>query len=100
MKITKIASRLKDYAEIRTNFPDADFWVVRRGTQEAVGKPVKEFSPEHIGIKVSSDDLLPNYLYYALMNAHMSGVFQGIAHGTTDLVNIRAQDIENISLGG
>jgi len=102
MKIYKIAnapSRLKDYAEIRTNFSDADFWIIRKGSVGTVGTPVKEFSPEHIGVKVTDTEvLLPDYLYYAIMNMHASGAFKVAAMGTTKLMHIRAEDIANIVL--
>lgn len=44
--------RLQDVAVIATRFPDADFWVVRRGSLKSVGEPTYTFNPEHIGIKV------------------------------------------------
>jgi hypothetical protein len=54
-----------------------------------VGKPVKEFDPSRIGIKVVKTDILdPNYLYYAMMNLHNQGHFARLANGTTNLVNI------------
>lgn len=45
--------QLQDLACIRTNFADADFWLVRRGSVATVGQPTKTFSPYHIGIKVN-----------------------------------------------
>jgi hypothetical protein len=65
-----------------------------------VGKPVKEFDPSRIGVKVVKTDVLdPNYLYYAMMNLHNQGHFARIANGTTNLVNITVNDIANIPLG-
>jgi hypothetical protein len=73
---------------------------VRKGSDKTVGKPVKEFDPSRIGIKVVKTDVLdPNYLYYAMMNLHNQGHFARIANGTTNLVNIRVEDIANIPLG-
>ena len=105
MRFTEIISesagtRLKDIAKIATNMPDADFWLVRKGSDKTVGKPVKEFDPSRIGVKVVKTDVLdPNYLYYAMMNLHNQGHFARIANGTTNLVNITVNDIANISLG-
>ena len=80
--------------------PDADFWLVRKGSDKTVGKPVKEFDPSRIGIKVVKTDVIePNYLYYAMMNLHNQGMFARIANGTTNLVNITVNDIANIPLG-
>ena len=93
-------SRLKNYIEVSTKNPDADFWVVRRGSEKTVGKPVKEYNPEHFGITVKRTDILnADYLYYALLNIHMQGKFKGLARGTLSLVNIRKEDIENIQIG-
>jgi choline kinase len=95
-----IGSRLKDLAKIATNMPDADFWLIRKGSDKTVGKPVTEFDPSRIGIKVVRTDVLdPKYLYYVMMHLHNQGHFARIANGTTNLVNIRVEDIANIPLG-
>lgn len=95
-----VSTRLKDLAKIATNMPDADFWLVRKGSDKTVGKPVKEFDPSRIGIKVVKTDVIdPNYLYYAMMNLHNQGMFARLANGTTNLVNITVNDIANIPLG-
>lgn len=95
-----IESQLSDFCRVSTNFSDADFWVVRRGSEDAVGKPTKEFNPEHIGIKVTATDRLdPQFLYYALLNLHNQGYWQSRAHGTLRLKNIRSSDLANITMG-
>ena len=54
--------RLKYLCEIKTNFPEADFWLIRKGDEKVVGTPVKKFEPQHIGIKViKTDILIPNF---------------------------------------
>lgn len=91
--------RLQDVAKVSVNAPDADFWIVRRGTVKAVGQPTYTFNPEHIGIKVVRTDLLlPRYLYYCLMHIHAKGMWEPIATGTLTLVNIRVSDIKHIAL--
>ena len=105
MRFTEIISesagtRLKDIAKIATNMQDADFWLIRKGSDKTVGKPVKEFDPARIGIKVVRTDVLdPKYLYYVMMNLHNQGHFARTANGTTNLVNITVNDIANIPLG-
>ena len=80
--------------------PDADFWLIRKGSDKTVGKPVKEFDPSRIGVKVVRTDVLdPKYLYYVMMNLHNQGHFARLSNGTTNLVNIRVEDIANIPLG-
>jgi choline kinase len=88
-----------DVCEFKTNFEDADFWLIRKGSETTVGKPVKEYSPEHIGVKVISTDIMdPNYLYYVFMYLHQSGKFIPMSHGTLKLKNIRISDIKEIPI--
>jgi len=55
--------RLKDVAQVRTDFVGADFWLTRRGGIESVGEPSRTFSPYHIGVRVEATGLiLPDYL--------------------------------------
>lgn len=91
--------KLSDVATIRVNYPEAHFWIVRRGSVENCGKPVRVFNPEHIGIQVHRLDLLlPDYLFYALMHLHSIGSWKKIATGTLSLVNIRVSDVRSIEL--
>ena len=101
MKIIKIAqARLSDVCEVRINFPDADFWLQRKGSKENVGKPLKEFYPENIGIRVVRTDVLdPNYLYYVFMSLHNQGKFQQMCSGALNLQHIRVEDVRGIGLG-
>ena len=91
--------KLKHVATVKTNLEDADFWLVRRGSAKTVGKPVREFSEYHIGIKVHRIDiLLPDYLYYVFMHIHNTGHWEVIAKGTLSLVHITVSDVANIEL--
>jgi hypothetical protein len=91
---------LGDLCEFKTNFPEADFWLVRKGSDKTVGMPVKEFDSERIGVKVIQTDVLsPQYLYYVFMHLQQSGRFIPLAHGTLKLKNISIRDIKSISIG-
>ena len=91
---------LGDLCEFKVNFPEADFWLVRKGDENSVGKPTKEFDPEKIGVKIVREDLLdPNYLYYVFMYLQTSGKLASLAKGTLRLKNIRISDIKNIGIG-
>lgn len=91
--------KLADVATIKTNYKEADFWLIRRGSRSRCGEPTREFYKEHIGIKVNRTDiLLPDYLYYVLKAIHQSGEWEKIATGTLDLVNIRVSDVQTIEL--
>jgi len=91
--------KLSDFAVIKTNFPEADFWLIRRGSMSQCGKPVRAFYSEHIGVKVTRTDLLlPDYLYYVFLHIHNIGYWEPLTHGTLSLVNIRVQDVRNIEV--
>lgn len=90
---------LSELAKIKTNFPEADFWIIRQGSEDKVGSPTRKFSPEYIGIKVTSGLLLPNYLYYAIEYLHSSGYFKSLHSGTLMKKHIKVSDVKNIRLG-
>lgn len=91
--------KLAAVATIQTNFPEAHFWLVRRGSAERCGKVSRVFNPEHIGIRVDRTDLLlPDYLFYALAHVHETGHWKQLATGTLSLVNIRVSDVRSIEL--
>lgn len=91
--------KLCELATIRTNYPEANFWIVRRGSESRVGEPTRVFNKEHIGIKVERTDLLlPDYLYYAFVAIHNTGYWKTLATGTLNLVNIRVSDIRRIEM--
>ena len=91
--------KIGDVCIFKTNFPDADFWLIRKGSANKVGRPTREFSPEHIGVTVTRPDLvLADYLFYVFEHLANQGVFVSMAHGTTNLQNIRIKDIKNIPL--
>ena len=93
--------RLKDLATVKTGLKDADFYVELRGSEKTVGSVTKEWGPYRAGIKVNRTDIvLPQFLYYAMMNLHAQGYFKRLASGATNLVNIRINDIADIRLGG
>lgn len=91
--------KLSDVATIKTNFPEADFWIVRRGSLKTVGQPTRTFYGEHIGVRVERKDiLLSDYLFYCLEHLHKSGRWEPLATGSLQLVNIRVSDVKNIVL--
>lgn len=91
--------KLSELATIKTNFPEAHFWLVRRGSLKTCGSVTRDYNPEHLGIRVERLDLLlPDYLYYCLMHIHQTGQWEPRATGTLSLVNIRASDVRNIEL--
>lgn len=91
--------KLSDVATINTHFEHADFWLIRRGSLKNVGKPVREYNPEHIGVKIERINiLLPDYLYYCFMHLHNTKAWQQLSYGTLSLVHIRVSDVRNIRM--
>lgn len=88
--------KLNQLCTVQTNLPNADFYIVRSGSQNTVGKVTKEYNKDYIGIKVTRTDILiPDYLYYLLMNLHNQGYFKSISNGTT-LQHITTEDVGGI----
>ncbi|MCW6572945.1 hypothetical protein [Yersinia ruckeri] len=91
--------RLDEVATVKTNFPEADFWLIRRGSLKTCGQPTYQFNPEHIGIKVERTDiLLASYLFYCMEHLHKQGRWEALAGGSLALVNIRVSDVRTIGL--
>lgn len=91
--------KLSDVATIKTNFKEADFWIVRRGSLKTCGQPTYDFNPEHIGIRVERTEvMLPRFIYYCFEMLHDSGKWEPLATGSLSLVNIRVSDVRNIEL--
>lgn len=93
--------KLTDVAMVKVGLESAHFWLIRRGSVQSVGKPVRTFNLEHIGIQVLKTDIvLPDFLYYSLIHIHSTGIWKQYSHGTLSLVNIRVSDVKNIEFTG
>jgi hypothetical protein len=89
---------LKEIMRIQTGFEDADFWLIRKGAEKVVGKPVKEYSVGHIGLKLNEVGRTladPNYLYYFFTYIHSQGSWAQMAKGSTNLKHITVSDAKN-----
>jgi hypothetical protein len=82
--------------EVKTNFPEADFWLWRVNTVEKVGKPEREFNKNSIGIKVLDQSLfLPDYLYYKMLNIWHNKYWEERVIGSVQ-PSIRVRDVEEV----
>ena len=89
--------KLGDLISIKIDDPNADLWVIRRGSIDRVGKPQRTYSKEAFGVTVTRPDLLmPEYLYYMLEHLWLQGLWKRMARGTLALVSIRKSDLEDI----
>lgn len=81
----------------KTNDPNADFWIQRKGGEDTVGTPHKDFRPESIGITVDSEQLVPDYAYYIFQHVQQNlGFWKQRAKGTLNLKNITLRDVKEL----
>lgn len=88
---------LSDILDIKSDFEDADFWIWRTHNP---GKPIREYHPEAIGIKIKKeylDRLDPGYLYYIFEYYNMSKFWKQYEVGAA-IKSIRISDIQNLPL--
>ena len=91
---------LQDICAIGVTAPDADFWLVRRGSRATVGKPVRDYNREAIGVRVTHREVLnESYLFYWFMHLHSVGEWEKRATGSTELVNITVEMVRKIRIG-
>ena len=87
---------IKQSFMVKTNFPEADFWLQARGTEDNVGKPLKQFSPVqgkyNFGIKVP-EGMNKSYVYKQLADLYRDGYWKRYSYGTLNLQHIRKNDI-------
>lgn len=89
--------RLKEFAEVKTNFPDADFWLIRKNTEDKVGKQTNDYNPEHVGVKILYPLLFDKkFVQYKLEYLWMSGYWKSRSKGSLRLQNITVSDVQNM----
>lgn len=89
--------KLKSLCSLKTGNATADFWVTRRGSIESLGKPTRQFNPEHIGVTIERRDIiLDTWLFYVFEHLNSSGYFKTLAKGTLSLQHITLADVGNI----
>lgn len=93
--------KLSDLCEIKYNLQDADFYLITKGSEKQVGKPILQDDniDNKIGIKVIAKDIIdPKYLFYLFDHLHQTEfwVNNGLIYGSLNLKNIRLEDVKNI----
>tara|TARA_R110002051_G_scaffold158319_1_gene229696 strand:- start:232 stop:543 length:312 start_codon:yes stop_codon:yes gene_type:complete len=83
--------------EVKTNFPDADFWIRRvHGKRERVGEVLEEFNKGYIGVKVlATDKIDPLFMIYWFQQPKIQQWFSHIANGSVQQF-IRVKDVKDI----
>lgn len=85
---------------VKNNFPEADFWLINKGSKHKLGEPVKEFQPYLTGIKCPAL-VLPDYAFYMCLHLYQQGFWQEYSQGSINLQNLRIKYIKEVfqSLG-
>lgn len=83
------------YWEVRNNFPEADFWMVNKGSAETLGTITKEFEPHLTGIKCPPM-IVPQFGYYLCEYIKQQGVWAAHAKGSINLKHLRITDIREV----
>lgn len=60
--------------KVKTNFPDADFWLINKHSIDKIGKPVKEYRDCLIGIKCNEQLIFPSYAFYICLHIYQKGI--------------------------
>ena len=89
---------LKANFVVKTNYPEADFWL-QKGSEQNVGKPMRKFSEVqgkyNIGIKVP-EGMNKEYVYAQLAALFRKGYWKTHSYGTLNLQHIRTDDVKKI----
>ncbi len=88
---------IKSAFQVKTNFPEADFWLIRVHDKDTVGKPVKEFKPQYIGIKIlATDKFHAGYMYYWFENLYNQGVWRQVSITSDKRSSIKTSDVKDL----
>jgi hypothetical protein len=78
---------------VKLNFQDADFWLINKHDRSEVGKPVRTFNRNYIGIKCPNW-IFPHYGFYLFQYLFLQGIWKRYSHGTTNLNYLRVKDVK------
>lgn len=80
---------------IRSNFPEADFWLINKGSTKNLGKPVKKFESYLTGIQCPA--LIDSeYGYYLCAYLHSLDTWSKYSRGSINLQHLRIRDIRQV----
>ena len=80
---------------IHTNFPEADFWLINKGSAKSLGKPVKKFEPFLTGIQCPAL-IDPEYGYYLCLHLYSINTWSAYSCSSINLKHLRIRDIKEV----
>jgi hypothetical protein len=80
---------------VKNNFPEADFWLINKGSKHKLGEPVKEFQPYLTGIKCPAL-VLPDYGFYMCLHLYQQGLWQEYSQGSINLQHLRLKYVKEV----
>ncbi|MEG4171153.1 MULTISPECIES: hypothetical protein [unclassified Microcoleus] len=80
---------------VKNNFPEADFWLINKGSKNKLGEPVKEFQPYLTGIKCPVL-VLPDYAFYMCLHLYQQGLWQQYSQGSLNLQHLRLKNVKEV----
>ncbi|MEG4350189.1 hypothetical protein QUA74_10655 [Microcoleus sp. LAD1_D3] len=80
---------------VKNNFPEADFWLINKGSKHKLGEPVKEFQPYLTGIKCPAL-VLPDYAFYMCLHLYQQGLWQQYSQGSINLQHLRLKNVKEV----
>ena len=80
---------------VKNNFPEADLWLINKGSKHKLGEPVKEFQPYLTGIKCPVL-VLPDYAFYICLHLYQQGLWQQYSQGSLNLQHLRLKNVKEV----
>ena len=81
--------------EVKNDFPEADFWLQNKGSEDTLGTVIREYQPYLTGIKCS-DMILPEFGFYLCEYLKQQGVWKAHAKGSLNYKHLRITDIRAV----
>ena len=90
-------TRMGDLVSIRPKTEDADFWLIRRGAGEEVGRPTHEYGPDYFGVTVMDPDIDKEEVFFYFHSLFLTSRLSDRAHTSGNgEYYLRAKDIRDI----
>ena len=100
---------LKSDFTVKTNFPDADFWLQKRGSDKTVGMPKERYDEDatrpntaskyDIGIKINNSEIDKEHVLEFFWDTYNRRHWEVHSYGSLNLQHIRIDDVKKILEG-